>query len=131
MSVHIVRLGYPRKRNEGMRLGTVRRPPRGVRKEAFASEDYFDLWFPELAPSARLLAYFSGKPMSDERWSRFAARYRSEMSRPDKQRLIQLLATMSQKSNFSVGCYCAQEDRCHRSVLKELLDDAGARLVSV
>src|SRR3954462_6785426 len=119
MSLRIVRLGYTRKRNEGLRLGTVRRPPRGVRKADYASADYFDLWLPDLAPRAGLLAASGGMPIADERWPRFATRYRAEMKRPEKQRLLALLAAMSKNTNFSVGCYCEREERCHRSILKE------------
>jgi uncharacterized protein YeaO (DUF488 family) len=131
MTVRAVRLGDPRKAREGLRLGVVRRPPRGVRKEDYASEDFFDLWLPELAPSASLLAFYHAVPITDERWARYVPRYRREMSKPEKQRLIELLAHLSQRSNFSIGCYCPREDRCHRSLLRELLRDKGAKVIGV
>jgi uncharacterized protein YeaO (DUF488 family) len=126
MTIRIVRLGAPRVPGEGPRLGTVRRPPRGVRKEQYAERDYFDLWLPDLAPTAPLVSWALSQPFTDQRWRSYARRYRSEMRQPAARRLIGLLATLSARSDFSVGCYCADETRCHRSLLRELLVEAGA-----
>ncbi len=126
MPVRIVRLGTPRDPREGLRIGTVRRPPRGVRKEDVAAQDYFDAWLPELAPSASLLAWTKSKPLTPERWSEFERTYRREMNEPTAKRLIFLLAGLSKTTNFSVGCYCEDETRCHRLLLKELLAEEGA-----
>ncbi len=126
MAIRVVRLGTPRASGEGLRLGTVRRPPRGVPKAEYASRDIYDLWLPELAPSEELVKLALGT--RDERaWRRFVQRYRAEMRRPPAARLLDLLAAMSQRADFSVGCYCADETRCHRSVLKALLEEHGAR----
>lgn len=127
MSISIVRLGTPRKSGEGLRLGTVRRPPRGVAKSDFARLNYYDVWFPNLAPSADLVkeALSADTPKA---WSAFTRKYRHEMSEPDRSRELDLLAALSHKTNFSVGCYCEDENRCHRSVLRELLRERGARL---
>jgi uncharacterized protein YeaO (DUF488 family) len=126
MSIRIVRLGTPRSRDEGLRLGTVRRPPRGVRKTDFARENWYDVWVPDLAPSAQLVSWALADPWTDERWKRYAREYIREMKEPSAQRLITLLAALSRDTNFSVGCYCENESRCHRSLLRELLRDAGA-----
>ncbi len=128
MPLHVVRLGSTRGPEEGLRLGTVRRPPRGVPRGEYAERDYYDLWLPELAPSAPLLSWPKSKTLSDARWRTFARRYRSEMGRPAAQRLIALLAALSLRQNLSVGCYCGDESRCHRSILRELLREAGAAL---
>ena len=128
MAVRVVRLGSPRLPDEGLRLGTVRRPPRGVRKEDFARRDYFDLWLPDLAPTAGLVSYALSQPFTPARWATYVRRYRSEMRAPAARRLIALLAALSAQTNFSVGCYCADETRCHRSLLREMLRDAGARM---
>lgn len=128
LAILIVRLGSPRGLDEGLRLGTARRPPRGIPKEEYALRDYFDVWLPELAPSDRLLRWAKARPLTPERWSTFARRYRAEMSRPSARRLLSLLAALSFTTNLSVGCYCADESRCHRSVLGELLRDAGAAM---
>lgn len=128
MSVRIVQLGSPREMNEGLRLGTVRRPPRGVPRDQYAARDHFDLWLPELAPSAELLSWAQAQPLTDTRWRVFARRYLSQMRQPSTRRLIALLAALSLRQNFSVGCYCYDETRCHRTLLKELLRDAGAAL---
>jgi uncharacterized protein YeaO (DUF488 family) len=128
MAIRIVRLGDPRTPGEGLRLGTVRRPPRGVRKQDYAKRDYFDLWLPDLAPSAPLVSYALSQPFTAARWKTYARRYRSEMGKPAPRRLISLLAALSRESSFSVGCYCADEAHCHRSLLRELLIEAGARL---
>ena len=128
MSVRVVRLGSPRETDEGLRLGTVRRPPRGVPRDQYAARNHFDLWLPELAPSADLLSWTHAKPLNDKRWPVFARRYLSQMRQPSTQRLVALLAALSLRQNFSVGCYCNDETRCHRTLLKELLRDAGAAL---
>jgi uncharacterized protein YeaO (DUF488 family) len=128
MASRIVQLGTPRSRGEGLRLGTVRRPPRGVPKAEHASRDFYDVWLPELAPSDALVA-FAHKSASASEWKSFVRRYRSEMKRPEAARLLTLLAALSRDTAFSVGCYCEDEARCHRSILKELLLEHGARLV--
>ena len=128
MPVSVVRLGTPRKPDEGLRLGTVRRPPRGVPKEQFAKLDYYDVWLPLLAPSPELMAV--ARQAQDERsWSVFERKFRAEMNRPEPSRGLDLLAALSHQTNFSVGCYCEDEERCHRSVLRELLAERGAELV--
>src|SRR6185295_9752003 len=124
MAIYIVRLGSPRRRGEGVRIGTVRRLPRGVRKEDYASRDFFDVWLPELAPTAALVSWAQAEPWTPARWTRFETRYRREMQAPAAQRLLALLAALSRTTNLSVGCYCEDESRCHRSVLRDLL--AGA-----
>jgi uncharacterized protein YeaO (DUF488 family) len=129
MAVRIVRLGTSRHRDEGLRIGTVRRPPRGVRKSEYAVRDFFDVWLPELAPSEPLLSWARSKPDTAKRWATFAVRYRREMARPEARHLIALLAALSSQSNFSVGCYCEDEKRCHRSLLEGLLRDQGAAIV--
>jgi uncharacterized protein YeaO (DUF488 family) len=127
MAVRIVRLGLPRLRGEGLRLGTVRRPPRGVAKKDFPKRNFYDVWLPELAPSAELLAFAHGG-LTPARWKQFARRYRREMTAATPQRLLTLLAALSKKTNFSVGCYCPDEAACHRSLLRELLVENGALL---
>jgi uncharacterized protein YeaO (DUF488 family) len=129
MAIRIVRLGTPREPGEGPRLGTVRRPPRGVRREDYAHRDYFDLWLPDLAPSGPLVSYAKSKPLTPARWRSFARRYRFEMRAPAARRLLATLALLSAQANFSVGCYCADESRCHRSLLRELLLEAGATVL--
>ncbi|MGA7614761.1 MAG: DUF488 family protein [Thermoanaerobaculia bacterium] len=125
MSIRIVRLGSPRHAGEGLRVGTVRRPPRGVPKERFASDDWYDVWLPQLAPDADLVKQ-ARSASTDRDWKSFVRKYRSEMSSADNARLIALLAALSHQTNLSVGCYCEDEAHCHRSVLRELLADAGA-----
>lgn len=127
MSVQIVRLGTTRKSNEGLRIGTVRRPPRGVKKSEYASQNWYDVWLPNVAPTAELMKQ-GQTAESDKEWSRFVKKYRSEISSPDKSRILDLLAALSHTSNFSVGCYCENESRCHRSILRELLVERGANL---
>lgn len=122
MAIRIVRLGSARAAKEGPRLGTVRRPPRGVRKADYARRNYYDVWLPDLAPSARLVA------RAQQDWPGFTRAYRREMKAAAAERLIALLATLSQHADFSVGCYCEDEERCHRSILRELLTEHGARL---
>lgn len=127
MSIRIVRLGSKRAPAEGLRIGTVRRPPRGVPKNEFASRNFYDVWLPNLAPSEKLLK--EGLSVADERgWKAFARRYRAEMKAPDVARLLEALAALSHQTNFSVGCYCADQSRCHRSLLRELLLEKGAKL---
>ena len=129
MALRIVRLGTPREREEGLRIGTVRRPPRGVRKEDYAQRDFFDVWLPELAPSAPLVSWALSEPFTPARWATYARKYRVEMRQPTAQRLLALLANLSSQTNFSVGCYCEDETRCHRSLLKDLLIKQGAKIV--
>jgi uncharacterized protein YeaO (DUF488 family) len=127
MALRIVRLGSPRARGEGLRIGTVRHPPRGVRKEDHARRNWYDVWFPDLAPSAALLK--RGHAVATQRdWAVFARRFRSEMAAADKVRILRLLAALSHSTNLSVGCYCEDEARCHRSVLREILAEHGATL---
>jgi uncharacterized protein YeaO (DUF488 family) len=128
MAIRIVRLGAPRGKGEGLRLGTVRRPPRGVSKADFARLDYFDLWLPELAPSAELVAFGGASVGDPKRWARFAARYRREMEAPSARHLLDLLAALSHETALAVGCYCEDESRCHRSLLRQLLVERGAEL---
>jgi|SRR5688572_17424305 len=127
MAIRVVQLGSPRQRGEGLRLGTVRRPPRGVPKSEHASRDFYDVWLPDLAPSEELvkIAQAAGDAGA---WKTFAKRYRAEMKRPAAARLLTLLAALSQTTALSVGCYCEDEARCHRSILRELLEEAGARV---
>ena len=125
MSVCIVRLGSPRKAGEGLRIGTVRRPPRGVPKSEFASRDYYDTWFPNLAPSLEAMKAAHAARTAAE-WSAFKRRYRKEMAAPETTHAIGLLAALSHGTHFSVGCYCEDEAHCHRSILRELLAEAGA-----
>jgi uncharacterized protein YeaO (DUF488 family) len=127
MSIRIVRLGSERAPAEGLRIGTVRRPPRGVPKNEFASRNFYDVWLPNLAPSEALLK--QGLSVADGRgWTAFARRYRAEMKAPDIARVLDTLAALSHHTNFSVGCYCADPSRCHRSLLRELLLEKGAKL---
>lgn len=129
MPIRIVRLGTPRHPSEGLRIGTVRRLPRGVRKEDYAARDYFDVWLPELAPSSELVSWALSEPFTPKRWATFEQRYRREMRQPATQRLIALLAALSSQTNFSVGCYCEDESHCHRSLLREILTEQGAEVV--
>jgi uncharacterized protein YeaO (DUF488 family) len=125
MPIRVVRLGSSRLPGEGLRIGTVRRPPRGVSKADFASRDFYDVWLPELAPSEELLKL--GQAAGDAaRWRAFSRSYRAEMKRPEKAHVLDLLAALSHGTSFSVGCYCAAEERCHRSILRELLLERGA-----
>ena len=127
MAVRVVRLGSPRMAGEGTRIGTVRRPPRGVRKDELASGNWYDVWFPNLAPSTELVAVAQGAETPKE-WAAFVRKYRAEMAAGDSRHAIALLAALSHRTDFSVGCYCADEARCHRSVLRELLAESGAAL---
>ena len=126
--IRVVRLGSPRAKDEGLRLGTARRPPRGVKKEDYAKQNYFDLWFPDVAPSQPLVSWALSEPWTDKRWARYAKSYRREMQAPERQRLLAVLAQLSHQANFSVGCYCEREDRCHRSLLRALLAEHGAAI---
>ena len=127
MAIRVVRLGSKRAAGEGLRLGTVRRPPRGVPKAEFASRDFYDVWVPDLAPSEALLKQALNAD-SERAWRAFVRRYRMEMTRPEAARLLELLAALSHHVSFSVGCYCADEAHCHRSILRELLQDRGAEI---
>ena len=127
MTLHIVRLGTPRLPQEGPRIGAVRRPPRGVRKERYAADDWFDVWYPDLAPSLELMSRGRAASTAKE-WSAFVRAFRTEMSAPTASRTLDLLALLSRDSHFSIGCYCEDESRCHRSVLRELLAERGANL---
>jgi uncharacterized protein YeaO (DUF488 family) len=128
MAIRIVRLGTDRAPNEGLRIGTVRRPPRGVPKSEFSSGNWYDVWLPNLSPSAETvkLGLGAGTP---RRWAAFARRYRAEMAKPEASRVLDLLAALSHGASFSVGCYCEDESRCHRSILRELLKERGAEVL--
>jgi len=127
MTVRIVQLGTERVAGEGLRIGTVRRPPRGVRKTEYSSQNWYDVWFPNLAPTPDSVKLaLSAK--SDRDWNVFVRKYRAEMASPDSSRTLDLLAALSHHANFSVGCYCTDESRCHRSVLRALLAERGAKL---
>ena len=128
MAIRIVQLGSPRVRGEGLRIGTVRRPPRGVPKREHASRNFYDVWLPELAPSEELVQAWRRATDDDRAWAAFARRYRSEMAHPAAARLLDLFTALSHTTDFSVGCYCADESRCHRSVLRALLSERGAAL---
>jgi uncharacterized protein YeaO (DUF488 family) len=127
MTVRIVRLGSPRAKDEGTRIGTVRRPPRGVPKSEFAARDFYDVWFPNLAPSVETMK-LGQQAATEKDWAAFARRYRAEMAAPEASRTLDVLAALSQQANFSVGCYCEDESRCHRSILRELLAERGAEV---
>ena len=128
MAVRIVRLGSPRASDEGLRLGTVRRPPRGVPKGDVARRNYYDVWLPELAPSAPVVSWALSQPWTPQRWRTYVRRYLTEMKQPAAQHLIATLAALSRQTNFSVGCYCEDATHCHRSLLGELLTQNGADL---
>jgi uncharacterized protein YeaO (DUF488 family) len=131
MTVRVVRLGTDRAPGEGVRLGTVRRPPRGVKKEDYARLDFFDVWYPELAPSAKLVKWFYDQPeMNEAKWRRYVAAYRREMAEPAASRTLDVLARLSHQADFAVGCYCENFSRCHRSILKELLIEHGAKIAA-
>ncbi len=127
MSLRVVRLGTPRHPDEGVRLGTVRRPPRGVPKSEFARQDWYDVWFPNLAPSVDTMQLGLAAKTPAE-WTVFARKYKAEMAEPAARHDLALLATLSHATNFSVGCYCENADRCHRSILQQLLIEAGAKV---
>ena len=125
MAVRIVRLESPRAADEGTRIGTVRRPPRGVPKAEFAARDWYDVWFPELAPSVETMK-LGQQAATPAQWAAFTRKYRAEMAAPANARAVELLAALSCQANFSVGCYCEDEAHCHRSLLRELLAEKGA-----
>ena len=127
MSIHIVRLGTPRSANEGPRLGTVRRPPRGVPKSEFGKRDFYDTWLPALSPSAELVTQALAA-QTDKEWAAFSKKFKVQMKQPDASHVLDLLATLSHTSSFSLGCYCEDEARCHRSLLRELLAERGAEI---
>jgi len=128
MAIRIVRLGSPREAGEGLRLGTVRRPPRGVPKSEFAKRDFYDVWFPNLSPSEELLK--EGRSSQDDRsWSIFRRKFRMEMGKPEASKVLDLLAALSHQTPMSLGCYCENEGRCHRSILRELLSERGADVI--
>ena len=127
MAVRVVRLGSARAKDEGIRIGTVRRPPRGVPKTEFASQNWYDVWFPNLAPSVETMK-LGQAAQTPAQWAAFIKKYRAEMATPENARTIELLATLSRQTNFSVGCYCENEAHCHRSVLRALLVEKGATL---
>lgn len=127
--IRVVRLGTSRHPDEGLRLGTVRRPPRGVSKAEYARRDFYDAWVPDLAPSPALFSWIKSRPVTEASWRTYSRRYLTEMKRPGARRLIELLAALSTQTNFSVGCYCEDESRCHRSLLRDLLAQAGAKVL--
>lgn len=129
MSIHIVRLGTARASGEGLRIGTVRRPPRGVPKIAFSKQNWYDVWLPDLAPSEALVK-LGQRAEDDKDWTAFARKYRKEMASQGRARILDLLAALSHHANFSVGCYCEDEARCHRAVLRKLLAEHGAQLAA-
>lgn len=134
MPISVVRLGTPRKANEGLRIGTVRRPPRGVPKSEFAKRDYYDVWLPTLSPTPDLVkqalaSQHENSPAAEKEWAAFVRKFRAEMNQHDASHLLDLLAALSHTSDFAIGCYCEEENRCHRSVLRELLTERGASFV--
>jgi uncharacterized protein YeaO (DUF488 family) len=126
MPITVVQLGSPRHPDEGLRIGTVRRPPRGVPKSEFATRDYYDVWLPILAPSQELLS-FAQQAQDAKAWQQFERKFTAEMNQPEPSRVLDLLAALSHQTNFAVGCYCEREDRCHRSILRKLLAMRGAK----
>ena len=128
MTIRIVRLGTERHKKEGLRIGTVRRPPRGVPRSEYASQDWYDVWLPNVAPTPELMK-IGQAAKTEKEWASFAKRYRSELTNPEKSRILDLLAALSDDSNISIGCYCEDESRCHRSVLREELVKRGAKIV--
>jgi uncharacterized protein YeaO (DUF488 family) len=126
--LQIVRLGAPRKKGEGLRIGAARRPPRGVKKQDYARLDYYDVWLPELAPSQKVVRWALSQPLTGKRWAKFERDYRREMRKAEAVRLIELFARLSHHADFSLGCYCEDESRCHRSILRELLKEHGGRV---
>jgi uncharacterized protein YeaO (DUF488 family) len=128
MAIRIVKLGAPRQPGEGLRIGTVRHPPRGVPKDDLARRNFYDVWLPELAPSRELLAWGLSEPRTEVKWKSFGRRYTKEMARPEARHLLALLAALSHRTDFALGCYCEDESHCHRSILRGLLSGAGAKL---
>lgn len=129
MAIRVVRLGTDRSPGEGLRIGTVRRPPRGVPKSEFASQNWYDVWLPDISPTAELMKLGQAAE-SEKQWAAFVRKYRTEMANPEKSRILDLLTALSHRTNLSVGCYCENEARCHRSVLSALLAERGAKLES-
>jgi len=128
LPIAVVRLGTPRKSDEGLRIGTVRRPPRGVPKTEFAKRNFYDVWLPNLFPSEKLVA-FAQRSQDERSWKTFKRKFAAEMNKPEAARVLDLLAALSRQTNFSFGCYCENEEQCHRSVLKKLLVERGAEFV--
>jgi uncharacterized protein YeaO (DUF488 family) len=128
MAIRVVRLGTLRLQGEGVRVGTVRRPPRGVRKQDYARRGFFDVWLPDLAPSSELVSWAMKEPWTPKRWATFARRFRRQMRQPTAERLVALLAALSRQTDFSIGCYCEDEACCHRTLLRELLVERGAKM---
>jgi uncharacterized protein YeaO (DUF488 family) len=128
LPIHIIRLGSPRGKGEGVRLGTVRRPPRGVPKQRYAQENWYDMWLPELSPTPELMARAKASA-TDAQWRAFVRAFRSQMSTPPASHVLDLLSALSAQTNFSLGCYCEHEERCHRSVLRALLAERGAEIL--
>ncbi len=128
MAVRVLRLGSDRSEDEGLRIGTVRRPPRGVPKAEFSSQNWYDTWLPNLSPSVETMK-LGKRATSDKEWAAFKKKYRAEMSTPENARIIELLAALSHHTNFSVGCYCENEAHCHRSILRDLLGEKGAVVI--
>ena len=127
MPIRIIRLGSPREKEEGLRIGTVRRPPRGVPKSEFAKRNFYDVWLPNLSPSQNLM--IEGKAAQDDaKWSVFKKKFRAEMNKPEAAKVLDLLAALSHQTNMSIGCYCENQNRCHRNILKDLLKERGASL---
>ena len=127
MTIRVVRFGTARLKNEGLRIGTVRRPPRGVPKSKYASQNWYDVWLPNIAPSPELMK-LGRTAETDKEWAVFVKKYRKEMANPEKSRILDLLAALSHGTDFSVGCYCEDASRCHRSILRKLLAERGAKL---
>jgi len=128
VAISIVQLGTPRRPDEGLRIGTVRRPPRGVRKDRYAKDNWYDVWYPELSPTPELMA--QGKSSrSQSEWNAFVRKFRKQMSEPASSRTLDVLSALSASTNFSLGCYCEHEERCHRSVLRALLKERGASVI--
>jgi len=128
MTISIVRLGSPRAKHEGLRIGTVRRPPRGVRKEDYASKNIYDVWLPNLSPSEALLKEATASQRDEKSWRAFTRKFLAEMKSSEIRRVLDVLAALSHQTNFSIGCYCVDESRCHRSILRELLEASGAKV---
>ena len=129
MAIHVVRLGSPRLTQEGVRLGTVRRPPRGIAKSEIGRRNFYDVWLPELAPSEQLLSWARSEPLTGTRWKQFVRRYEREMNRPESRHLLATLAALSHHTNFAIGCYCQDANRCHRTPLAKLLEASGGEVV--
>ena len=129
MSIRIVQLGSPRLPAEGVRIGTVRRPPRGVKKDRYARDNWYDVWYPELSPTLQLMAQAKAS-RSESEWNAFVRQFRKQMNEPAASRTLDLLSALSVSANFSIGCYCEREERCHRSILRTLLEERGANVVN-